>query len=133
MSHSLEIMESEWLSRLSEMRAAISGLKLSNRDVKTGEYGHDLDLSDDDFSPGTGSEDLWDLISEYSDDEDESEVSAGPSATIPPPNSVKSYDRDWLIAKCAAVSQRASGLDAQTLQDNLLAILASDSSGKQHV
>jgi antiviral helicase SLH1 len=40
------------------------------------------------------------------------------------------YDRDWLNRQCVAVSKRNSGLDAQSLQDQIEAILASDSNGK---
>lgn len=126
MSRALEIMESEWLSQLAVMKAAISDLKLSNRNFKTEEYGQDLNLSDEDFSYNTSSDDLWDLISESSDNEYVSD----PSHVATPVAPSKSYDRDWLGAKCVVVSQGNSGLDAGTLRDHILATLASDSSGE---
>jgi antiviral helicase SLH1 len=39
------------------------------------------------------------------------------------------YSRQWLEEKSLEVSQRGSGLDASTLQEQISAILASDSSG----
>jgi antiviral helicase SLH1 len=131
MSLSLSTTESQWLSQLAAMRAAIAELNLSKVDIDATEYGHDLHLDDEDLLPIQGGDDLWDLISEVSE---EAYTSGGsePLSIAEAESSALSglYDRDWLNRQCVAVSKRNSGLDAQSLQDQIEAILASDSNGK---
>ena len=72
MSPSADTAASQWLEQLATMRAAIAELKLpkTNGDLKDLSYGNDYDLDEDDLSPASGSDDIWDIISD--EDEDES-------------------------------------------------------------
>jgi antiviral helicase SLH1 len=131
MSPALSATESQWISQLASMRAAISELKLSKAAPTAIPYGQDLLLDDEDILPIEGSDDLWDLISEISEEEYTSEepgtafVDQQSAAT-----SSRAYDRDWLRSQCVAVSSRNSGLESNALYEQVEAILASDSNGK---
>jgi antiviral helicase SLH1 len=131
MSPSLETAESEWLSQLAAMRAAISELNLSKSESNTPFYGQDLLSDDEDIVPIQGNDDLWDLISEISE---EAYTSEEPGTTLAEQLEVDGatgvYDRAWLSRQCAAVSSRKSGLEANALLEQVEAILASDSNGK---
>lgn len=112
------------------MRQAIAELKLPSDGDSIPAYGDDLTLDDDDFSGTASGDDVWDLLSdEYGDDYSSDQLGQivdGPSAT-------NAYDQLWLTQKCAAVSRSGSGLDAGALQEQISAILASDSDGKIHM
>jgi hypothetical protein len=131
MSDKLQVMEAEWLSKLAAMRDAISKLNIPKEEPPQGElYGYDLGLSDDDFSYPSGSDDIWDLISDdtdYSSDHEphhQLDDSFASSAVVE-----QQYDRNWLARRSAGVASRTSGFDADALTDQILAILSSDSSG----
>jgi antiviral helicase SLH1 len=131
MPPSLDTTESQWLSQLATMRAAIAELNLSKIDNGAVEYGHDLHLDDEDLLPVQGGDDLWDLISEISEEEYTSEdPDPATAATSEPAGRSGVYDRDWLQRQCVAVSTRNSGLDAHSLQEQVEATLASDSNGE---
>jgi antiviral helicase SLH1 len=131
MAPSLNAAESQWLSQLATMRAAIAELNLAKVDDSAIEYGQDLHLDDEDLLPIQGGNDLWDLISDISEDEYTSgESESPPSGTSDLAGPAGVYDRDWLSKQCVAVSTRNSGLDAHALQDQVEAVLASDSNGK---
>ena len=76
MSPSADTAASQWLEQLATMRAAIAELKLpkTNGDSKDLSYENDYDLDDDDLSPASGSDELWDIIS-HEDENDFSEES----------------------------------------------------------
>jgi antiviral helicase SLH1 len=131
MSPSLNTAQTQWLSQLATMRAAIAELNLSKVDNNAAEYGQDLNLDDEDLLPIHGTDDLWDLISEISEEEYTSgELDTFPAASQAPIGAPGIYDRDWLSRECAAVSTRNSGLDAHSLQEQVEAVLASDSNGE---
>ncbi|EME41747.1 hypothetical protein DOTSEDRAFT_177082 [Dothistroma septosporum NZE10] len=128
MSPSAENAASQWLEQLAAMRAAIAELKLprTNGDAKEPAYGDDLDLDDDDLSPASGSDVIWDLISE--DEEDDYSEESIPAEI--PATEQKNLEGSggWLRQRCSAVASRGSGLDATGLEDQIVAVLASDSS-----
>ena len=135
MPSALESAEAEWLSKFVEMRAAIEKLDLPKYNSSEPQYGSDLGLSDDDFLYGGGTDDLWDLLSDET--EEDAEVSSvkqlnGKSAGVPVPLSDPStpqFNRDWLVSQCAIVASKTSGFEASVLIEQIVAILASDSSG----
>ncbi|KAK5128381.1 hypothetical protein LTR85_003049 [Meristemomyces frigidus] len=135
MSTSTDTVASQWLEQLAAMRAAIADLKLpqANGDAEAYKYGGDLDLDDDDLSPASPTDDIWDLIS---DDEEEeySEESLDPetlSADGPTSGAAAVGSREWLSSRCEEVARKGSGLDAETLQEHIVAVLASDSSDEE--
>lgn len=132
MSPALEVAESQWLAQLAEMRAAIAELKLPEKNGDVPAYGADIDVDDEDLSGTASGDDIWDLISDeesagYSTDQlDGADAVATDSVPAGPV-----YSQSWLGQQCAQVTQRGSGLDAQTLQDQIMALLSSDSNDEE--
>ena len=127
MSSSADAAQAQWLEQLAAMRKAIAELNLPADATKGPAYGDDLDLDDDDLSGAASGEDIWDFISDeeegsYSSDHLEEHIAAFPGKS-------GQYGQQWLASMCSDVSQRGSGLDAGALQEQLSAILASDSNG----
>ncbi|KAI9820347.1 MAG: hypothetical protein M1827_005969 [Pycnora praestabilis] len=123
----LESAESQWLSQLTAMREAIAGLKLHQQDGEVEEYGHDIVVDDEDTSAGSVSDDLWDLISEEQGDKYSSDILDGTEEY----SSNDGADglgngQEWLRAKCMDFTKRRSGLNADDLQEQIMALLASD-------
>jgi hypothetical protein len=120
----IENLQTQWLAQIAEMRAAILNQGLDMRH-NSGEniYGKDLSLSNDDFLSSPDSDDIWDSISDYSNDDDDS-VLEGDNSSVN-----FAHDRKWLTAKCMAVSHRRDGVQADILLDQVIAILSSDSGG----
>jgi antiviral helicase SLH1 len=124
----MDTAHSQWLSQLAAMRAAIASLPKPGPD--TVEYGKDLSLDDDDIVSVSGGDNIWDLISEISEEEYTSgEIDGTP---IPLPNAhdhPEAFGKDWLREQCIGVANRNSGLDSHSLQEQVEAILASDGHG----
>ncbi|KAK0930262.1 putative steryl acetyl hydrolase mug81 [Friedmanniomyces endolithicus] len=134
MSSSAETAASQWLEQLSAMRAAIAELKLPQTNGDSTHDGYkpsaDIDVDDDDLSPTSPLDDIWDLISE-DDEEEYSEESLEPERSDVGGVDVTSADvgsQEWLRKSCEGVAMKGGGLDAQSLQEHILAVLASDSS-----
>jgi antiviral helicase SLH1 len=133
MSPSTDNAASQWLEQLAAMRAAIAELKLpqTNGDSKDTTYEDDYGLDDDDLSPASGSDDIWDIISDE-DEDDFSEESLEPTSAYQRTDHEEASSligsRGWLRDCCVDVSSRGSGLDADTLEEQITAVLASDSS-----
>ncbi|KAF2663905.1 Sec63-domain-containing protein [Microthyrium microscopicum] len=127
MSAALESLESEWLSKFEQMREAISKLNLSQEELLAPQYGSDLGIDDDDFLYGSGTEDIWDLIS------DETDQSYHDSPVIAPVSAPTQhgYDRNWLRSECLDLASRTSGLDGDSLCEHVLAIIGSDSNDEE--
>jgi len=134
MAPAADTAASKWLEQLAAMRAAIADLKLPqpNGDVDGYKYGEDVELDNDDLSPALSGDDIWDLISE-DDEEDYSEESVSPERPVADDlhAAVTVGSRDWLSKRCEEVARRGSGLDANALQEQIIAILASDSSDEE--
>ena len=130
MSSMIEEAQSQWLAQLASMRQAIADLKLDISGRRDQGYGHDMVLDDDDFTGGSGSDDIWDIISEEEDDNYSSDhLESSEEPQISGDNSEVSYGKVWLHEKTTTFANRRSGLDASQLQGQILALLASDSQG----
>lgn len=133
MSPSADTAASQWLEQLAAMRAAIAELKLpqTNGISKDASYDDDYGLDNDDLSPASGSDDIWDIISDE-DEDDFSEESLEPAFAYQHTEHEEASSpvgsRGWLRNCCVDVSSRGSGLDADTLEEQITAVLASDSS-----
>ncbi|KAI7281912.1 Sec63-domain-containing protein [Hortaea werneckii] len=126
MSPSADSAASQWLEQLAAMRAAIADLKLPETNGESGKHELGFDLDDDDLSPASPTDDIWDLISE--DEEDFSDGSLEPPAV----DEVAAVgSQEWLGQKCAEVAGKGTGLDREALQEQIVAILASDSSDEE--
>ena len=131
MSPSLDTAQSQWLAQLASMRAAIAELKLNQANGNVQEYGHDIVLDDDDdLTGGSGSDGIWDIMSDKEEDEYSSDYLDGPEEDVTHSDVDRSkFDQAWLRAKCTSFASRKSGLDKDELQDQILALLAADSKG----
>ncbi|CBY00034.1 similar to activating signal cointegrator 1 complex subunit 3 [Plenodomus lingam JN3] len=130
MSAAVEDAHTQWLEQLASMRRAIAELNLPNdNDQEAPAYGHDLEFDDDDFSGTASGEDIWDIIS----DEYEEAYSSDQLGQFPQKSQLagNAYDQQWLARKCTAIARTSSGLDATALQDQITAILASDSNDEE--
>ncbi|MCJ1472691.1 hypothetical protein MMC13_001340 [Lambiella insularis] len=110
------------------MRQAIAELNLTSTNCPAQEYGHDLPFHENDLTEGSGSDDIWDILSEeeddYSSDLAEEVQEFGANGHF----NDGSKDVEWLKLKTAGVANKRSGLNAHELQDQIQALLASDSS-----
>jgi len=130
MSPSLQSAEAQWLAQLRAMREAIADLKLNQQNGHVKPYGHDIVLDDDEPTGGSGSDDIWDLICEEEDDEYSSDYIDGAEDPLPQGGADGAgYGQEWLTGKCIAFASRRSGLDPKELQQQVTALLASDSKG----
>ncbi|KAF2457723.1 Sec63 Brl domain-containing protein [Lineolata rhizophorae] len=135
--------ESEWLAQVTAMREAIASLNLPKQDGLTVPYGSDLDLDADEESEelsleDSGSDEIWDLIQDDWGDEEELYSSDQPDSGTDGAASregfsaePKDYGREWLGEQCKRVARAGSGLDAEALRDQILAILGSDSRNEE--
>lgn len=116
--------EAQWLAQLATMRAAIRELKLPPRQDEI--YGADLlnEISSEDDSE----DDIWEVLSEL-DESPPSEdgfLESNGFSSIP-----KSYNQDWLRQTCQQFAQSRAGIDAEDVYQQILSVLASDSSEDQ--
>ncbi|KAM3413528.1 putative helicase mug81 [Cercospora zeina] len=128
MPSSAEAAVAQWLEQLAAMRAAIAELKLPDtngeqKPAHEADLDLDLDLDDEDLSPASG-DDIWDLISEEEEDTFSEESVEVPAAI----EQVQDGTRYWLLERCQPVANKGNGLDASALQEQIIAVLASDSS-----
>lgn len=124
-------METEWFVKMTEMRESIAKMNLTESHATTPPYGSDFGLNDDEFLYGSESDNLWDLLGDESDDTSEGRDSPSYNGnlSVNEQHETPKFDREWLTNQCAVVASRSSGLETQALNDQILAILASDSSG----
>ncbi|GAB7339460.1 hypothetical protein MBLNU457_6086t1 [Dothideomycetes sp. NU457] len=130
MSPALDNAETQWLAQLSAMRAAIADLKLPQNNGTTTEYGSGFWSEEDDLSPSTSGDDLWDLVDDDEDETYSSDDLGGIDYDHTPFNQASgtSHDQAWLHTQLQTVSLVNGGLDSDALQQQVVAILASDSS-----
>jgi hypothetical protein len=131
MTSSIETAQAQWLEQLAAMRKAIAELNLPADADKAPAYGDDLEFDDDDFSGTASGDDIWDIISDEYEEEYSSDQLDQFDQIPDAPSGGNLYDQRWLTQKCAGVAQRSSGLNAEALKDQILAILSSDSNGEQ--
>ena len=128
MSPSLEKAESQWLSQLTAMRQAIAELKLDDQSNNQDQaYGRDIVVDDDDLTGTSGSDDLWNAFSDETDSSYSSDMLNGIEDASPGLEaSQHPWGHEWLRSKCLGIAGKNSGLDAEALQQQLSAMLASD-------
>lgn len=125
MSANLNSAETQWLAQLSAMRAAIAELKLPADTENAPAYGQDVWTDEEDSSePTSGDDDLWDLV----DDDEEEDQAFLSDSSYPAHEATPSpaYGAAWLRERLSYVS---SSMSVDELQDQIVAILGSDSSG----
>jgi antiviral helicase SLH1 len=128
MSSSLHAAQAQWLEQLEAMRKAIADLHLPSDAEQGPAYGDDLELDDDDLSGAASGDDIWDVISDEFEEEYSSDHLEG---YVGEHSAKEAYDQHWLADRCRQVAQRGSGLDASALQEQLFAVLASDSDDEE--
>ena len=116
--------EAQWLQQVSAMRQAIADLKLPPLTDDSQIYGSDLDL-DADSSEGLDDDDIWDVDGDFDQSPATDDFDHDLDGFRPPGNA---FDRSWLSKKCAAFAKTRPGIHASDLQDQISALLASDSS-----
>ncbi|KAK3203298.1 hypothetical protein GRF29_112g830575 [Pseudopithomyces chartarum] len=119
MSPAIENAQAQWLEQLEAMRKAIAELNLPSEDKASPAYGDDLDLDQDDLSGTASGDDIWDVLSDEYADQYSSDLFEEPTGTL--------YGQLWLQERCNEVARSSSGLDASALEEQLSAVLASDS------
>lgn len=123
-SSSAARVEAQWKAQLADMRAALAEIKLppANADVL---YESDVTFEEDDeFIPGNSGDDVWDFIS---DDDEEDFYSSDNANEETPPSASSGYGPQWLKSKCLMFASRKQGLRGEDLQEQIMALLASDS------
>ncbi len=127
MSPSVNEAQAQWLEQLAAMRKAIAELNLPAHTSQAPAYGDDLEFDDDDLSTAISGDDIWDIT----DDEYQGHSRSDPLDHFPRDSTERShYDQQWLAEKCGHIARRTSGLDAEALRSQIMAILASDSSSE---
>lgn len=121
----LDAAEAQWRAQLAAMRAALTDLKLSPKssNVDAASYGSDIDFDDDGFTSGNSGDDVWDFIGESEEDLYSSE----PNEDDIPDASDGGYGPQWLKSRCLGFAARKQGLSGEDLQEQIMALLASDS------
>ena len=110
----------QWQTQLAAMRAAVANLKLPTPTADS--YGSDIDF-DEDFTSGNSGDDVWDFIEDSEEDDWSSDANDLPD--------VEAYGLHWLQAKCTEFASRKQGLSGDDLQEQISALLASDSAEEE--
>ncbi|EPE24285.1 P-loop containing nucleoside triphosphate hydrolase [Glarea lozoyensis ATCC 20868] len=118
----LDSAEARWQTQLANMRAALADLKLPQNNGDT-LYDSDVAFEEEDFTSGNSGDDVWDFIS----DSEEDVYSSDSNGDHDPPIPNGSYGPQWLRSKCLLLSSRKQGLRGEDLQEQIMALLASDS------
>jgi antiviral helicase SLH1 len=125
-SAGLDTAEARWQTQLADMRAALADLKLPQNSSET-LYDSDIAFDDDEFTSGNSGDDVWDFIS----DSEEDLYSTDSNIDHDPPIPNSAYGPQWLKSRCLLLSSRKSsrkaGLEGEDLQEQIMALLASDS------
>jgi antiviral helicase SLH1 len=122
----LDSAEAQWQTQFAAMRAALAELKLPTTNVDTlSSYGSDFNFSDEDFTSGNSGDDVWDFISSSEDElwSSDAHDSFTPSSGL----EISDFNPAWLKSKCENLAIRKQGFSASNLQEQIMAILASDS------
>ena len=131
MSSSLENAESEWLAQYASLRQTLAELTTKLPNVETEGYGHDIVLDEEHLTGGSCSDDIWNV---FSDDEQDGGYSSDMLDGITDlpnykPKTADLHGQEWLKINCLAFASSRSGMDAEELQQQLFAMLASDMRG----
>jgi antiviral helicase SLH1 len=122
-SSSMDAAEAQWREQLASMRAALADLKLPATNLDAAPYGSDIDFDDEEFTSGNSGDDVWDFIGESEEDL----YSSDPSEDVDPEVGDGGYGPAWLKSRCIGFASKRQGLAAEDLQEQIMALLASDS------
>ena len=128
MSSSLNIPESEWRVQYGAMRQGLANLEIEQSSGERKSYGNDIVLGHEDLTASSGSDDVWDILSDDEKDAHFNSVNLEGVAGYSNRSSELAYS-DWLGSKCFAFASGKPGLDAEELQQQLSSMLASDMIG----
>lgn len=128
MSPAAQDAASQWLEQLSAMRKAIAELQLPHANDSFETTSSDFEIDSAEYSPV---EDIWDLISDEDDDEYSEESEINSLATPYTAGKAQTGTKDWLKERCVDISSKGNGLDAQTIEEQITAVLASDSNNEE--
>ncbi|KAL9054359.1 MAG: hypothetical protein Q9206_003581 [Seirophora lacunosa] len=126
MSPSTFSTESQWLAQLAAMREAIAELKLDQRNGSSLQYGHDLVVDEESSSATSGKDDIWDVLSEPDEHENDSDIIDGIDEPFVHEESLDHESYAWLKNKCSKLAMKNGGLSAEDLQDRIFTLLASE-------
>lgn len=114
--------ESEWRQQFATMRAALTNLNLPPLPKVAEKCVEEVDLED--YSSGTGSQDVWDFISDDEQDDsssdfadDDAEAGAAGDASLNSP-------REWFFDRSVAIAVD-TGLSPDVFQSQIMSLLAS--------
>lgn len=126
----LDSAEAQWQTQLAAMRAALADLKLPAKSLNgdSSTYGSEFNFDEDDeFTSGNSGDDVWDFISDSEGDV----YSSDPNDDLVPKASgdadAGGYGPRWLTSKCIGFAAKKQGLSGEDLQEQIMALLASDS------
>lgn len=126
----LDAAEAQWQTQLAAMRAALADLKLPaksvNRDTSTYESEFNFD-EDDEFTSSNSGDDVWDFISESEEELHSSDPNDDVILDVDEDANVGGYGQQWLARKCIGFAAKKQGLSGEDLQEQIMALLASDS------
>lgn len=125
----VDAAQAQWQTQLAAMRAAISDLKLPLKST-TGEtnYGTDIEFDEDeDVSSGNSGDDVWDFICESEGDAYSSDSPIEEVRHSTPNLNTSGYGPQWLKSRCIGFATRRQGLSSEDLQEQIMALLGSDS------
>ncbi|RAL60284.1 hypothetical protein DID88_000064 [Monilinia fructigena] len=125
----LDSAEVQWQAQLAAMKSALAELNLPPKSTNGGSRSYDIDVDfddDDEFTSGNSGDDVWDFISDEDDDLSSSDINED-FPSLSDSAGAGSYGSQWLKTKCMEVAQRRQGLSGSDLQEQIMAILASDS------
>lgn len=120
--------ESQWLAQFSSMREAVAKMRLGQSNGVSKGYGHDV-VIDDAGLTRLGSDDIWNVFGDYDNEYEDSSYFSDYSevSESKKPREYSGFNLDWLRGKCSALAIYGhSNLDASQLEDQLLALLASN-------
>lgn len=119
----MDAAEAQWREQMASMRAALADLKLPDIPLNATPYGSDIDFDDDEFTSGNSGDDVWDFISESEEDV----YGSDPNEHVTLEMDAGNHGPAWLRSRCIGFTSRKQGLSAEDLQEQIMALLASDS------
>ena len=122
--------EARWLAQMVAMRQAIADLKLPPLQNASMMYGADVNL--DEESSDSQEDDIWDADSDTDESPPSDEFEDTTNGFKTPDVAIHDvYNKSWLHGKCVAYAQARSGMSADDLEQQITALLASDSSEEE--
>lgn len=128
-SHLTDSIE-EWRAQMAAMRQALAQFKLpDSASLAAKDTDEDLDLdaeiSDEPY------DDIWDVDSTDNESPDTGDLETRPNGYHTPEVIDGVFDRRWLTGKCSTFTQGKTGMSATDLEQQIVALLASDSSNDE--